>query len=312
MNINFNNLHQISTMNINKNSKVSSKQSAVSFRGNEENKTQGIPDITHSRITIHPTVALQMELLKDGYTIDKINNSGIMFITDMADIDFSDPQVVDDVYEGKITKDDIFVKTLKSARDVQAMRTAYLSLKEKFNTQDVREYVSMYNKIAGDIQAILSKKGKDLSQSSEYSAKDMILSVLYRVNSDNVKLMQELLDDENFNNIHISQALLNVDKSVHKRFPMQVLKMAQEVGYDKEFSLPLAILISEANEDNMGIIEKMLGEQEFLSENEDFVSSRLINFLRNSGTALSLVYEYNDSVTLEDVKKFIEKHQTEE
>ena len=305
MNINFNNFTQISTLNVNKNIKVNSKASDVSFCGNDENKPQDLSAVTYGNVTLHPTAALNMELLKDGYTIEQINNSGIMFISEMADIDFSDPQLVDDIFDGKITKDDIFVKTLKSARDVQAMRTAYMLLKEKYNTADVREYVSIYNKIADEINQMLSQKGKEFSNKNEYSAKDMILSVLYRVNSSNVKLMQELLDDENFNNIHIGQALLTLDKNVPNRYPMQALRMAQEVGYEKEFSLPLAIIISEANETNMGMIEKMLYEQDFLSENDDFVSTKLMNFLREAGIGLSLEYEKNDDITLKEVEELL-------
>ena len=60
------------------------------------------------------------------------------------------------------------------------------------------------------------------------------------------------------------------------KYPMQVLKMAQEIGYKKEFSLPLAIIISEANETNMGMVEKMLYEQDFLSENDDFEKEKQI------------------------------------
>ena len=136
----------------------------------------------------------------------------------------------------------------------------------------------------------------------------------YLENEDNYTFYWDkvLTSYENFNNIHIGQALLTLDKNVPNRYPMQALRMAQEVGYEKEFSLPLSILISEANAENMGMIEKMLGEQEFLSENEDFVSERLISLLRNAGTGLSFIYEHNDEVTLDDVKRFIDKHQREE
>ena len=87
--------------------------------------------------------------------------------------------------------------------------------------------------------------------------------------------------------------------------------MAQENGYKKDFSFPLAILISEANENNIGMIEKMLDEQEFLSENTDFVSNKLMNFLRNAGTGLSAIYEENQDLTLNEINELLESESNE-
>ena len=62
----------------------------------------------------------------------------------------------------------------------------------------------------------------------------------------------------------------------------------------------------------MGMIEKMLYEQDFLSENDDFVSSKLMNFLREAGIGLSLEYERNDDLSLNEIQELLDLEETDD
>ena len=301
MNIQFNNFVPINSVNV----KNNFKKEEVSFKGNEVENTESIPPCNYSSIQIHPIAALNLQLLKDGYSKEEINEHSIFFKTKIKNVDFSNPNLLDAAIQGKITKDDIFSKSLKSIDDVKAMQKAYVALKEKFNTDDVRNHVQEFNQLENEIVSILAKKGLELPQKPKYSTKSMILSILYYVNKDNEPLLQELLNDKDFNNVCLHHALMSIDENKDMKYAHQVLQMAQEIGYEKEFSFPLAILIREANKFNIAMIKKMLDEQEFLTENDSFVSNKLINFLRDAGSGLPLEYEKNDDITLKEVEELL-------
>ena len=126
--------------------------------------------------------------------------------------------------------------------------------------------------------------------------------------------MAELWDayDKNFNNVYLHQALMTVNGPKDMKYPMQVIEMAQEIGYKNEFSMPLSILISEAEESNIHMIEKMLEEQDFLSANSDFVSNNLMSLLRNAGTGLSFEYTQNDDLTLNEIQELLQLEEADE
>ena len=308
MNIQFNNFVPSNSVNV----KNNSKKLEVSFKGNEIENTDAIQPCNYLSVQIHPIAALNIQLLKDGYTKEEISEHSIFFKTKIKDVDFSNLQLLEAATQGVITKDDIFTKNLKSIEDVKAMQRAYASLKEKFNTDDVRKHVQEFNELEDKIGAILSKKGFEVSKKPKFSSKSMILIVLHYVSKDNEQLLQDLLSDKNFNNVCLHHALRSANENKDMKYAHQVLQMAQELGYEKEFSFPLAILISEANEENIGMIEKMLDEQDFLSENDNFVSNRLMNFLRNAGAGLSLEYERNDDLTLKEIEEVLELDEQEQ
>lgn len=311
MNIQFHNFAPINSTNV----KSNFRKTDISFKGNEENSPVGdvsnVPPYVYTSIQLHPIVELNLQLIKDGYSKDEIKEHGIFFTTKIRNVDFSNPQLLEAAMEGIITKDDIFSKNIKSDDDVKAMQKAYFSLKEKFNTPDVRKHVAEFNAIEDKLNAMFSQKGIDLQNRQKYSAKSMILTILRYVNKDNEPLLQQLLNDKNFNNVFLHHALMSIDKNKDMQYSFQVLEMAQETGYKKEFSLPLSILISEANEDNIRMIEKMLDEQDFLSKNNDFVSNKLMNFLREAGTGLSLEYERNDDLTLNEIQELLDLEDSE-
>ena len=145
-----------------------------------------------------------------------------------------------------------------------------------------------------------------IEAANKTDSKSMILSVLHYVDKNNVALLEELLDDENFNNVHLTTALMKLDKNKDMKYAHRVLHMAQEVGYDKEFGETLAILISEADLINTMVIKKMLGEQEFLIENEEFVENRLMSFVRGMNFNLLLEYATNEAMTLKEVDELME------
>ena len=134
----------------------------------------------------------------------------------------------------------------------------------------------------------------------------MTLEVLHYVDKNNVALLEELLNDKNFNNVYLGSALMKLDKNKDMKYAHQALCMAQEVGYDKDFSQSLAILISEAEPFNIKVIERMLDEQEFLIENDDFVCDKLMTFLRGGEFELLCAYMSDDTMTLREVDEMMD------
>ncbi len=308
MPIQFNNLNSFGITN--KTINVNPAKSEVSFKGvesdNSSKQNEPIQSISYASVQLHPLVEFNLQLLKDGYTKDELNEHRVFFTSQINTDSLCCPDLLDSVMSGEITKNDIFSKHLKSNSDIKAMQRAYVSLKEKFNTPDVRKHVAEMVKLEEEMSALLGRKGIETPAKPKYSAKSMILSVLHYVNKDNEPLLQALLNDENFNNLNIINALFSVEPNKDINYSFAVLEMAQEVGYEKDFSFPLSILISEANSSNIGMIEKMLGEQEFLCENSGFVANRLMGFLRDAGSGLSAIYEENPDLTLVEVQELLE------
>ena len=291
----------VSFLNFNKNysfslNKIQNKVSSnnLSFKGSE-NKTQ-LPSGEQCSTYFHPALALQLQLLKDGYTAEEIIEHQIFKNISFRNIDFSDPNLVEKAQSGEIKKEDIVVNTTKSIADIQAIQRGYSLLKQKFDSLDVQKHVEKMMEF---------ERMLNFPHSRRMSKEGMILEVLHYVDKSNVELLNELLDDENFNNVHLSAALIKTGKSGDAKSALQALKMAQEIGYDKEFSLPLAIIISEANQLNMPIIERMLDEQDFLSNNEDFICNRLMAFLRGWEPDLFVEYLTNKDLTLREIDELM-------
>lgn len=307
MSISFSNFSNNDAFNVT-NVKKAQGNNDISFKGNETNnseETQGIvPSCNHTIVKIHPLIALNMQLLHDGFSMEQINEHSI-FLNRKMNVDFGNPIFLEAVKQGAVKKDSIFSESIKSNDDIVAMQKAYVLLREKFNSQDVREHVDKMRKLEDEIAQFLIKKGHDLPQESKYSAKSMILSILHYVNKDNEPLLQKLLEDINFNNIYIDKALLSIEDKKDIKYGLQVLEMAQEIGYDKDFSFALSILISEAKAENMPIIEKILNEQDFFVDNDDFVANELINFVRHPYSGLAPVYIQNDDITLNEIQELL-------
>ncbi len=281
MKVSFSNVNQNYSLNLNK-IKNSNSSTNVSFKGNDNNAQA--PSSEYFSAQLHPAFALQVQLLNDGYTIEEIKKSEIF-----SHIDFSKPNF----------------RASKNLEDVYALKKGYSLLKEKFDSPDVQKHVSEMAKLEEEVASILAGLGHE-KLPMKTSAKKMILFTLHYVDRNNVDLLEELLNDENFDNTQIHHALMKLDKNKPSTYALEALKMAQEYGYDKEFSFALSVIISEADETNMPIIEKMLSEQEFLSENSKFVSEKLMSFLRYSHPEITIEYLTNENVTLEDVDEMFD------
>jgi len=207
-----------------------------------------------------------------------------------------------------VTGSSLFHHTPKSINDMKTMLKVYQALKEKFVTQDVIEA----NEEGNEIQRFFCEQFSDKEYNENWLAKNAILDILQNTNSYNGPITLALLDDDNFNNLDIPSALRGLKDKERSEYGARVLKIAQDTGYDKEFSCALAILISEATKENMPVIEKIIStDQEFLSENLDFVSGGLMSFLRFRTNA-PIIYLSIDDMTLHDIVELIDMQNNED
>lgn len=286
------------------------KKIRPAFRGNEkaeESKNNPKEQINnYATAQVHPALILSAKLLQDGYTVEDVKEHKVFTEIDIDGAILARKNLLEDVTEGNVTKEDLLLEKTKCPQDIHAMQRAYLILKAKFNTPDVQKHVSEHNKFFLEFKEVMKSLGKKDIPEKTYSHKTMILSLLHYTNKENEPILRELLKDDNFNNACISHALIGIKKGKDPKPALKVIKMAQEIGYEKDFSWPLAILVSEANEQNLPMIEKMLYEQEFLTENHEFVSSRLMTFLRSAGAGFAEDYVKDDQITLEIVEELFE------
>ena len=277
-----------------------------SFKGDIDDKGKKQPIISHIYFYTHydSSDKLKNQLLNDGYSPELLEEYKIFkFNSINPDFNINNPNLLEEAENGTITKDDIFFKKSKNTSDIYAMEKAYKLLNEKFNSQDVQKFIEEQEEIVKSLNALLGIESKSKDEDLEY--KRLILRALYYVDNSNLNLLNSLLDDENFNNICIYNALIKLNKNKDMTYGEQVLKMAQEIGYNKKFSSSLAILIREATEENIPMIQKMLNEQEFLSEENDFACEKLSLFLRSPHSKLAELYVSSDDITLQTIDKII-------
>lgn len=314
MPINFSNVSFDNPLFLKNDKKIQKRK--LSFKGKDKNELPVTPSnesvSNYASVQIHPAFALNMQLLKDGYTKKEIEKHKLFKEINIDGSIFDHENLLDDVMDKKITKKDIFFEKSKEIKDAQAMQRVYFALKEKFNTQDVQQHIFEENQMYNEFTRVLEGLGKDLGDMKPVTCKDKILSVLHYVNCENEPLVYELLNDKKFNNVYLQTALLGVNISKDPISALKVIKMAQDIGYEKDFSFALAVLVGEANEMNLPMIEKMLYEQKFLTENDEFVSTRLMNFLRSAGYGLAKDYVESDEITLDIVQELFEMQQGEQ
>ena len=284
-----------------KSNKISNNASNIAFKGNDNERN--VPSHEQCTFFFHPVFELQKQLLEDGYSLEEIRKHEIFDVIEVNNSNLFNPDILDDIYEGKITKKDVISHHPKKLADIQAIQRAYVLLKQKFNTPDVQKHIAKVNAMEEELSRYFKAKGEEMTYRT--TCQGMILDVLHYVDKNNVALVEELLNDKNFNNVHLSAALMKLDKNKDMRYAHQALHLAQEVGYSKDFSQALAILISEAEPFNIKIIEKMLSEQDFLSQNDDFVCNNLMSFLRGWKLELLCAYMSNDTMTLNDINELM-------
>lgn len=279
------------TFNYDNISKISSKAKQVSFKG--VNKQDNESQITYYNVDMrsflnNPVVSLYLQLIQDGFTTEEIKKAEIfqtLHIKPEVDVQNLARHIDEFVKLPSETKNRMFNYASKSADDLKAVIRVYQQLKKKFITDDVIEEQNQTSKIINTLNAHFGKKTSPKSYT-----KRMMLEVLHYTNKYNESIAKALLNDRNFNNNVIVNALMGVETEKKAHIAADVLAYAQDLGYDKEFSFPLAIIISEANEQNVQVVKRLLDdEQEFLSNNSDFTAIYLMNFLRLKNP---LVYKY--------------------
>lgn len=272
-------------------SNISSKAKQVSFKGvNKQDNESQIPyyNVDMRSFLNNPVVSLYLQLIQDGFTTEEIKKAEIfqtLHIKPEVDVQNLARHIDEFVKLPSETKNRMFNYASKSADDLKAVIRVYQQLKKKFITDDVIEEQNQTNKIINTLNAHFGKKTSPKSYT-----KRMMLEVLHYTNKYNESIAKALLNDRNFNNNAIVNALMGVETEKKAHIAADVLAYAQDLGYDKEFSFPLAIIISEANEQNVQVVKRLLDdEQEFLSNNSDFTAIYLMNFLRLKNP---LVYKY--------------------
>lgn len=297
------------TLNLQTASKINNikKQSAkpkiadnISFCGLQEDNVQSICAYTIDFTPILKGVRPQFKqmLIQDGFKPQEISKWKI----------FSHPEVEEDFTFNELLKKtehlpskDPFIELFpnpKSFFDVKAMEQVYHALNSSFYNEDVMRYSDIFS------QAVkVLKVNPEFEQKK--SLREIILQILAYTNDSNKEVALELIHDPDFNNADLAQALSRISTQEDAKAALEALRTAREIGYSKDFSLVLAIMLSEATKDNLPVVKKALTEQEFLTANKSFVTDKLFNFLRKEDY-LTVSYVKDPSMTLKDVEVIID------
>ena len=252
----------------------------------------------------NPVVSMYSQLIQDGFTTEEIKEAEIFqFLNVDPDVNFD--YLIENMDEIAQNNDEIksqiFKRSSKTPDDISAMLRAYKQLKQKFVTDDVIAYRDQMQEFHNRLKKMFGEKQKN----NPDIIRQMALQVLRYVNRYNEPIVKALLDDKNFDNTNLRSALMEIDNQQNADCGLSVLKYAQDRGYNKDFSYPLAIIISQARPQNMDLIKRLIdSEQDFLSNNSDFTSKELINFLRLENPLLKEYLE-DSEMSLETIYDII-------
>lgn len=239
--------------------------------------------VDYSKIYQSPMLALRSQLLKDGFTLKDLTG---WYVPD----DKECPEKID---------------SQKTREDIEAMIKIYGLVKEKYaDDEDVMENYRVNNEMAADFKEVYGIELDPFRGVNEF--KGDIMALLSYSNRHNAPVVEMLLDDKDFLNSEISSAIWGMRDEKDVKYGLEVYNYAKSRGFYKEFSYPLAICMSEANEKNLPLIKKAIGEEAFLTEEEDFVLEHFQQFL-NMDNELTRMYLEDDSMTLADVKDWFEE-----
>lgn len=268
---------------------------------NNDNKMAEYTRIDMQAFVNNPIFALFTQMIRDGFTMNDINKADIFQITSLNpdfNFDYLFSNVKDIDKQKDEIKSQIFKYSPKSTDDVRAMARVYRQLRQKFVTDDVIGYINQMNDFQNKLEKMFGKKQENRNHNM---FKNLLLEVLHNVNACNEELVCALLDDKNFDNTNLKTALIGVSDKQKAECALKVLNFAQDKGYKKDFCFPLAVMISQAGAGNFDVIERLIDtEQEFLSNNPDFVSTELINFLRFENPFLE-VYLNDSEMSLQTI-----------
>ena len=290
-------IHQIGSPVLNRCNKV--KNMATVFKGKADfNDDSKIPyeKVDMRAFLNNPIFNMYSRLIQDGYTKEQIEVNDIF----CNGFDLSNrPRILSQKPDLKYSKlDDDFLRvaykyeaqvprkrTLKTYNDTAAMLSVYGELKKKFVSDDVilntEERMERYNE-NNEIY------GFPLVSMNELLSED-ILKVLTLTNAHSAQVAKVLLNDAKFNNIYLHNAMSNINSTEKSKAAMSVIKFAQEKGYKKDFSYPLAVMVSSACPQNIELIKRLINsEQDFLSRNPDFTENELAYFLMDENPLLKI------------------------
>ncbi len=230
-----------------------------------------------SRFYQSPMITLRNQLLKDGFTLE-----------DMTGWYVPDDKAVPDKIDSQ-----------KSKEDIEAMIKIYALMKEKYADDDVMKNCQGCDEIVSALEEVFGFRSEPYDGFNEF--KSEVMATLSYVNRHNAPVVEMLLDDEDFLNSEINAAIWGMRTEEDVKYGLEAYNYAKSKGVYKEFSFPLAVCMSEANEKNMPLIKKAIGEENFLTENENFVLRYFDKFLRMDND-LTRQYLEDDSMTLADVE----------
>ena len=278
-------------------------KNSPSFRGqipcdNSSNIPYEQVDLTY--LLINPMTNFYKQLLKDGFSAEQIKKHQIFQLTHInpnVNLGALNNDIDMDAIEqnrDKI-KDILFVRESKTLDDYRAMSKLYPKLISKFFTDDVIEHVNRTKEIYDRLSSLSGSK----ETTTDEIAKDSVLDIIHYANRHNKVLIEALLDEKDFNNTCISAALIGVDDENSANSAIKALQIAHNKGFDKEFSFPLAVMLSDVNPSNMELIERLIeDEQEFFINNPEFTSDELLNFLRFHNP-LAEIYLSDSDITMQ-------------
>lgn len=258
---------------------VNYKNNNINFRANtpqEPSQPQFIMDC--SILYQNPMVVLRNKLLQDGFTLKDLKG---WYVPNEAT-----PDKIDS----------------KSKQDIETMIRIYDLIKKKYVNEDVLANIEEFDEFA---QGMKETFEIETCYGGIDDFKDEIMALLSYLNRHNAPVVEILLDDEDFLNSEINAAIWGMRTPKDVENGLRVYNHAKNKGFYKEFSYPLAVCMSEANEKNLELIKKVIGEENFLTENDDFVLSYLAKFLRMD-SAKTAWYLEDDTATLEDVEYWME------
>lgn len=256
----------------------------MTFRANQPKEEPQEPQYVMdcSRFFQSPMITLRNKLLKDGFTLKDLKG---WYVPDEAV-----PEKID---------------SKKSNKDIEAMIRIYDLIKKKYVNDDVLSNIEEMDEIALGLSEAL---GVEPSYTGKDDFKDEIMALLSYLNHHNAPVVEILLDDEDFLNSEINAAIWGMRTQKDVKYGLEVYNYAKNRGFYKEFSYPLAVCMSEANEKNLDLIKKAIKEENFLTENENFVLGYLSRFLRMDSEAIKWYLE-DDSATLEDVETWLREEE---
>lgn len=286
--------------NIKKQSAKPKAADSVAFCGLQNDNTNSLYAYTIDFAPILKGARHQFKhvLTSDGFNSAQISKWRIFSHPEMGD-DFTFNELLkkSEHLPSKVASIEVFPNP-KNLFDIKAMEQVYRALSSSFCDEDIKRYNDIFSKAAK-----LLKEPPKFEQ--EKFLKEIILQILAYTNDNNKELALELIKDPDFNNANLAQALAGIRTKEDTKAALEALKAAREIGYCKDFSFVLAIMLSEATKDNLPVVKKALTEQEFLTSSNTFVTNKLFNFLRQKDY-LTVSYVKDPSMTLKDVEEIID------